>query len=148
MVWARASSTSTAIGATGYTEDALGNLETALGANLIGCTVVRVRGVIDAFPSVTSANAAMIAGLRVGSSSDTAGEGPYTLPYEDWSMFEPFLFQIGDTRDMDKFHRVIDVKSMRKVEEVNQAFRLFFEPGTPGPLWLVSWWLSILVKLP
>lgn len=152
MVWARniVSTPIVAPVATGIQVNLLGQFEAEYGANLIGATVVRVRGAIFAAPAVAGPSACVFA-TRVSNDADaTAGGGPIDSPYADWSMWEPFVFNdagVADqTGDSDLLGRIVDVRSMRKLEEINEQFTAWVQPSNQA--YNVSWNLSILLKLP
>ena len=155
----------------------LNNFETLYGANLIGATVMRVRGVISATlvgpttPVNAQAYAAIRCGMRVTDHSDVAF-GDYQVgamflnqAHADWFMFEPFMLDnagtiAASTDEVDTTAaseiRHVDVKARRKIEELEDT--LEFLVGAPPPASAqppentagvrVRWDLSILVALP
>jgi hypothetical protein len=149
-VWARTLISSSVAAGGIFTVDLLGAFNTAYGATLIGSTAVRIRGVINV--SLTTVGAATGDQLRVGArvvdTAETAvvAEGPVNLPFTEWMMFESFaqigLGQIGN----ETTGRRIDVRSMRKIENMQDTLRLFAQPNTGT--WSFCADLSVLLKLP
>lgn len=151
-MWARSTNIETVVPVAGSKLNLLAQFETDYGANLIGATVTRVRGLITASPNVSTAASNLVVAARVSNDAElAAGSGPIDQPHLDWSMWEPFIFRFGGITQVDAnrtfdFSRVVDVKSQRKVEEVNEEFAIWLQPT--GQAWTVSWQLSILLKLP
>lgn len=153
MVWARHLNTGTTItvGATGTQLNLLSSFETEYGANLIGATAIRIRGVMFGTPTVAGSGS-LIAGVRVSNDADaTAGNGPQSSPYADWMLYESFIFDDGGlldlTGDSQVVSRVVDIRSMRKLEEINEQLTLWLEAAGTGN-WRFTSSLSILLKLP
>jgi len=133
------------------TNNLLTSFEAAYGANLIGATVARIRGVIQVVPDATIAETTLLVGVRVAGAGDTTLTGPGANPYEDWMLFEPFMlapsnasFTLTDTH----MQRVIDVKSMRKLEEIGQELRLVASQTGTETATELGWALSIGLLLP
>lgn len=110
--------------------DLLTAFETAYGAQLIGCTVVRVRGLIT-FPGVLAADTVIYRStLHIGTQQEAAratvaADNAFDAQSatQDYMMFEPFVGPTN-TNGLDGHAsqgRVIDVKSSRKLEELNQS---------------------------
>lgn len=113
--------------------DFLDLFEQSLGASTIGATVVRTRGVFAV--GTAGANDAII-NIRltayVGDNNDVqrgpnANDNSFDLLSQnrDFFIFEPFLV-VGDAfftdiAPSDPTSRMIDVKSSRKIEELNQT---------------------------
>jgi hypothetical protein len=131
----------------GVQVNALADFESTYGANLIGATVARVRGAISMVPTVAGASQAIFA-ARVSLDSDaTAGNGPYDAQYADWSMYEPFVYNDAGVADAEQATvRVVDVKSMRKLDEVNEQFTWWIQAR--GQAYQATWNLSVLLLLP
>lgn len=148
LVWARkrAAQVFTA-GTTLFKVNLLEDFEAAYGANLIGATVTRIRGAAVADMD-SAANVVMAA--RIGQESEvdappTPLSGPIDEPFADWMMWEPFLSVAGEAPGTPAHGRVIDVKSQRKLEEIDEELSMWSSSATAGTL---IWDLSILLKLP
>lgn len=159
FIWARhdvaASSTNQILGS-----DLLSQFETLYGAQLIGCTVVRIRGTMWATSTggTGTTNTARI-GVRVESGTGLdlsaplpVASGPYTDDSADWMLWEPFTNTIGPSGQYPTtlIGRTIDVRSSRKMEELGQRLIAVFAPNPAAPtiVWSYGWDLSIGVKLP
>jgi len=134
--------------------DLLAEFEINYGAQLIGCTVARVRGKITARPQVatTPANPFLIFGALV-MNEEGAGVDVYPIsePHADWMFYEPCFVLNRDVSTAGDFstsqvHCEVDIKSMRKIEELNQS--LLLRAQSPDVGWDVSVSLSVLVLLP
>lgn len=152
----------------------LTQFEGTYGANLIGCTVLRVRGVITAVltgdTGITQSYAAVRFAMRVTDHADlNLGDYQEGALYgnqaqADWFLFEPFM--LDNSTDITSGEepetvtagqiRMVDVKARRKVEEVDQTLELLCgrpvttstqPPANVGDV-RVRWDLSILVALP
>lgn len=97
----------------------LGNFETTYGAQLIGCTAVRIRGVIK-YDHAGAGDVSAVTAIRVVDDQEvatlTGARGPLLDLYADWMMFEPTI-RSGLTED----EHVFDVQSSRKIEELGQG---------------------------
>lgn len=127
----------------------LGQFEGSYGAQLIGCTVMRVRGVITcciAGASTGQAIAAVRVALRVTDHADL-NQTDYALgamygnqAQADWFMFEPFMLdnsgvsivneEVDSTTAGEIRH--IDVRARRKIQELDQTLELFVGAPAPG----------------
>lgn len=155
----------------------LNNFETLYGANLIGATVFRIRGVISATlvgptnPVGAQAYAAVRCGMRVTDHSDInqtdyqVGAMYLNQAHADWFMFEPFMLDnagtiAANTDEVDTTAaseiRHVDVKARRRIDELEQSLEFLVgapAPGSTAPPENTSgarirWDLSILVALP
>lgn len=154
----------------------LGQFEGSYGAQLIGCTVMRIRGVMsacivgNATPAGSEAYAAVRFAIRITDHSDLA-IGDYAIgalygnqAQADWFCFEPFMLDNGgtttagnevDTTAASEIRR-IDVKSRRKLEELDQVVEILAGAPAPGSTQppentagvRLRWDLSYLVALP
>jgi len=140
--------------------DLLSQFETDYGAQLIGCTVVRIRGIVFATTAQEGAGAdhfRMAARVESGRGLDLtaalpAAAGPFDGENADWMLWQPF-FQVrplAGTIDGDLVGRVIDVRASRKLEELDERLVMFVapNPAAPAVAWTYGWDLSIGVKLP
>jgi len=152
MVWARSLVTDLTVPTAGVIIDPLSSFATDYGANLVGATVIRVRGWTSASPNVSTGPSSMVLAATVGNDAEVAvGGGPIDQPYRDWAMYEPYLFRFAGITTVDVpsrmgLGRAIDVKSMRKVEEINEEYRFWVQANLQS--WTISWNLSLLLKLP
>lgn len=161
FVWAR-NFNSTAITGDAVGTDLLSEFETAYGAQLIGCTITRIRGYFFAWGSNTAAEAqdAYRMGIRV-----TTGflelnpldqdNSPWNDDWADWMAWEPFatvpaLAGAQLLGDGVLNARMIDVRAQRRLDELGQRLVLLHggAPAAPTITWGVGWDLSIGIKLP
>lgn len=97
------------------------DFEAAWAANVLGITVVRIRGSVQAYDTDGSAVGQGVIGMRVTTRDALSTvSGPVTEPHADWMMWEPFPIVLSPTEIMTA--HAFDVKSMRKIDEVDQAF--------------------------
>lgn len=113
-----------------FAADLLAGFSTRYGADPLGCTLVRVRGVI-AVSSTSAAGIPVTVGIRVGQDRDATltdtEQNPETSgQYLDWLMFEPFLSgtNAAPGQGTDVAARMVDVKARRKLEELDQTLIL------------------------
>lgn len=144
--------------------DALSVFETSLGASPIGATVVRTRGVFQV--SSAGANTEVIQVRLTAHIADNnyIDRGPNANDNafdqlsmnRDFFIYEPFLVvgdnQTPDFAGSDSTSRLIDVKSSRKIEELNQTMVLevhAFQPaGTEVVALSFTGDFSMLLMLP
>lgn len=154
MVWARSITTGATVATVSpVKQNLLANFETEYGANLIGATVTRIRGVVVAGNNVSPAvSSQMLLAVRVGNDAEASGQlsDGFNQPYLDWMAWEPFIYQAlpaaPQTSDSPALSRLIDVKAQRKLEEVNEELQVWV--GALNAPFAYSWNLSILLKLP
>ena len=154
VVWARHSLTGATI-ASGVPVkvNLLDQFETAYGANLLGATITRIRGVIVAGNNISpTATGQLLLAARIGASSEVSADANdgVTQPYLDWMLWEPLVYQAlpadPQTSDSVALSRIIDVKSQRRLEELNQELQMWIAASSTS--FAYSWNLSILLKLP
>ncbi len=145
--------------------DALLEFEQSLGASTVGATVVRTRGYISL--SDPDRVAAVIAAARVtmyvGNNNEvTRGPNANDNAFDnlsqnkDYFLFEPFLVDNSNvdaqTGGTDTYSRIIDVKSSRKIEELNQTVILDASAMSPNAVdagsLAFNFDLSLLLMLP
>lgn len=154
FVWARSFGTGiVAAGDVGLTVDLLEDFKAALGSDILGCTVMRIRGeyLLDQGPVAESESQIAVVGIRTFTEPlDATEELPLTTPHADWMSYEPLttVHHPGDTANYKVNRRVIDVKSSRKMEELGEGLGLFVEHNTVGVAAGFTWALSIGLKLP
>lgn len=159
FVWARHFLATTMTG-DAQASDLLSQFETDYGAQLIGCTITRIRGYMYAVAqdAETDTLNAFRAGIRVSSgfldiSSPVPDQSPWTDENADWMAWEPFAtVNAPVTADSSSVlvARMIDVKAQRRLDELGERLLLFHggAPGAPLITWAYGWDLSIGVKLP
>lgn len=154
-MWARTQGTLTISPGGVIRSSALSAFQALYGAQLIGSTVVRTRGVIatqtsDATTGFNQLRFAMIVEPNPGSAPVVA-DGPVGGEHNDWLLYEPFIVagagQIGVNQD--PAGRVIDVKAARKLDELGDELLIYAGTQASNTAAVtVSWDLSIGVKLP
>jgi len=147
LTWARSQFSVTGAALPGIVRiDLLAQLETAVAAQLLGCTVMRIRGVLALDQSL---NGVLVAAARVGAANETiiAGLAPYGAPYLDWMMWEPFV-STAIAAGGDAAARVVDVKSRRRLDRLNESLYLFIDTTNPAGTLDYSLDLSVLIALP
>jgi len=113
--------------------------------------VARIRGYIQVLSTVTLTP--VVVAARVGTEGEVAATdfNPMTAgEYNDWMMYEPMLAGLAAREPFgDLGARIIDVKAMRKLEELDET--LFMYAGTDlaaaGTVTL-TFNLSVLLMLP
>lgn len=162
FIWARAGGTFIlTAGSTetneAYNEDLLEEFENEYGADIVGSTVTRIRGVIAVYPEQGATNPAMpIFGIRrygervsPNNLDNLASEpGPFSGPHADWMMYLPVFMSIEIPYQSREI--VVDVKANRKIEELGQSLMLSAEqdPAIGTEAYNVVFALSIGLKLP
>lgn len=135
-VWARTSFASTLTTGAPFNAiavDLLTDFSARYGADPLGCTLLRTRGIIAA-QSNSANGVAFTVGVRIGSDRDASltdtEQNPMTNgEYLDWLLYEPFIAGSGAGLTLpwngtDVVARVIDVKAKRKLEELDQTIIL------------------------
>lgn len=159
FIWARSNE---AVQVTGdaVANDLLLDFETAYGAQLIGCTIVRIRGYMYAAATEGVSNTAdqFRFAARVSSGQVNVGVldqtlSPWADENADWMLWEPFATvnsPVVASADGELVARRVDIKAARKLGELGERLVLFLggNPGAPLITWNVGWDLSIGVKLP
>lgn len=153
LVWARWAS-DLAVGNGGIIALApLSHFETTYSSQLIGCTLMAIRGTITVslrgptFIGGATASGRVRVGMRVTDHADLAPQD-YAIDamfnnqaHADWFMFEPFCLHnsgtiaaAGDEVDTTTASetRQIHVKAMRKFQELDQTLELV--AGAPNPV--------------
>lgn len=154
LVWARTSTETTFASAAPFTPfqaDLLAGFVARYGADPVGCTVARIRGYLQVLSTVTLTP--VVVAARIGTEGEVAATdfNPMTAgEYNDWMMYEPMLAGLAAREPFgDLGARIIDVKAMRKLEELDET--LFLYAGTDlaaaGTVTL-TFNLSVLLMLP
>lgn len=136
--------------------DLLSTFETAYGAQLIGCTIVRIRGLMFAFTDEAAGAvdsfrmAARVTSGNVDISTAVPDLTPFTDENADWMLYEPFINFTGNTDGHVGNIRYVDNQSSRKIEELGERFVMFHgsNPAAPTVQWGYGYDLSIGIKLP
>lgn len=143
----------------------MGPFEAAYGAQLIGCTIMRVRGLFVTQTEVNGHLAISRLTLHVGPQEDLSRPLlPQDNAYDpasqelDYMMVEPFVSPIFDTQTTVQIpgnapatQRIIDVRARRKLEELNQSLLLRYSARSDIAIAggvLGTYDLSVLVALP
>lgn len=173
LIWVRDASSLTVNPGGLLARAPLQSFEGSLGAQLIGATVTRVRGVVAATlrgptgagdPAIASVRMAM----RITDHGDLAPQD-YAIgalygnqAQADWFFFEPFALMSGSlATDLDEADntsgseiRRIDVRSKRRFDELDQTVEMLIgAPAIAGPPvntcgMALRWDLSFLIMLP
>jgi hypothetical protein len=135
FIWARYATSLIVPTEGGINRDILEDFEAEYGADLVGATVVRIRGIIAlSTPSGEQGSDVVVAaGIRVygerntpSNSDNLASEpGPFSGPHADWMMYKPIF--MGTTLGYVEREVEIDVKANRKIEELGQSLMISLE---------------------
>lgn len=153
LIWARYRSTSLAIVAgTAFNVDPLATFETAYGAQLLGCTVMRVRGSITA-KMVAGVNAQLTWAMKVADLPGVSTEAPASSGVnDDWFMYENWVSVTSTPTALEpsiQLQKEIDVRARRRLDELGQRLVLAGEVTSAGAGQFVTGVnLSILIALP
>lgn len=144
-----------------FGSDLLSQFETAYGAQLLGATIVRMRGIMwaNAASGQGTTNTFRVGARVLSGALDLSGPVPDQDPWvdenADWMLWEPFVQSVattaagGDPQDVG-MQRMIDNHAARKLEELGESLVMFVGPNPAAPtiVWSYGWDLSIGVKLP
>lgn len=165
LVWSRLQFDTTLTNALpGFIINLTEPLETDMGAQLIGCTVMRIRGsysVLDSGGTNDDTPITVVAAIRRGASTITNGavapgaqlssEFPLGIPgrHNDWMLYQPTIIYDSGAGDLAVAREHVDVKSMRKIDELGESLGLFLQ-ATPaaGETVRITGVFSLLVALP
>lgn len=142
-VWARDTGIAQTIAANGEIfVDLLAPFEAEYGADLLGATVMRIRGSIKGDQSTTWA--ARIMTQSTFASLVSGVNGPRFDVHADWFWFQPYFTAVtqGETPQME-----VDNKAARKLDELGQSLLLAVS-NESSAIATVSYNLSVGVKLP
>lgn len=140
--------------------DVLAGFEASYGASPIGATVVRCRGQMLQIDSATGDIIHTRLTMYVGDNNDVqrgpnANDNSFDQLSEnrDFFFFEPFIFgTTGGTVGTDQLGRSLDVRSSRKLEELNQTLVLDYSAaGVNNPAIvpvIMNLDISLLLMLP
>jgi hypothetical protein len=123
-------------------------------ANMPGCTIVRVRGSVQVEYAAAGSfdhTSGIGHGIYVDTVTSTAAI-PLGLPNEDWAFWEWWPISRTNSKGPTNTDRIvstpIDMRAMRKVEEVQQTAFYVWEVTGPVSTAEVNVILSIGLKLP
>lgn len=154
LVWARQANTGAAIaagaGAT-FGADLLAPFRAQLEARTPGITVMRIRLQWIVVSADTQSRAVLMGVRRYTESTGTPGQdatdvaGPAEDPHADWMAFDSHL--LGPDVAGTDVQRDVDVKSMRKLDEVSDSLAIVFQAADELAA-QVRYVASVLVALP
>lgn len=153
LVWARYRTTSVAVVAgTAFTAFPLDTFETAYGAQLLGCTIMRVRGCITA-KMVAGTNASFTVAMKVADLPGVNPEAPASSGInDDWFMYETWASVTSTPTALEpslQLQKEVDVRARRRLDELGQRLVLAAETSSAGAgQYTFTAVLSILVALP
>lgn len=158
LVWARIAEEQFSVAAGEFNGlNLLNQFETAYGANLIGCTVVRIRLRYSAFIADTTGQPVAAMGVRVADDANITSAiatdplGPLNDLHADWMMWDTthasLVQPAASTNEGPLLSRYMDIKSMRKFEELGQGIYALFDHVAAVPV-VFSVSASTLVALP
>jgi len=133
-----------------FTINPLGSFETQFGAQLLGATIVRVRGVM--FAEATAAPLAgshqpLVLGMRIVDEAEATplvAQSPTVDLHADWFVYEPFYASMSTLSDTNGWK--FDSQSSRKLEELGQGVRMSVG-NSGGPTIVFSSVISLGLKL-
>lgn len=139
--------------------DLLGNFQQEYGAQLVGATVVRIRGFVipGQAPGLEGTYGGVYA-IMVDSDNTILTDSRNAVEqreHEDWLAYLPYTIQGIDLRPGEVATSnaqgnpwAVDIKSSRKVQELGQSLFLFRETPLSADSPGMEWHLSIGLKLP
>lgn len=140
----------------GFTVNCLEPLQTDIGAQLIGCTVMRIRGRLNVnFEGTSTTPVQGAIGVRRISDDSLAfgavalaniSSGPSHIPgrHMDWMLYEPYALPANNWVDLS-----FDTKARRKVDEVGDGIMLYMDSTLAGTDHVeIAGILSFLIALP
>ncbi len=150
FVWARQGGSAAVDTDQGLTIDLLQEFQTAYGADILGSTITRIRGVVQwNLGDVAVAGLAAITAIRTADQTELQAdaEGPLTSYHADWMAFVPTIL---DDSVPSAWHQEIDVRSQRKMEELGRTLALSFETDAADATTAieVKYFFSVGLKLP
>lgn len=144
--------------------DLLAQFQQEYGAQLLGATVVRIRGYIRPGPFVGGPVGTLRGtfGIIVGKDNDDYSDPTMSVEqreHDDWLAYLPWVAGVpaGDvyspdirwtTSNVQADPFAVDIKSSRKVEELGQTLQLWRSEPTGSGQAGMEWHLSMGLKLP
>lgn len=155
-VWARQNSQSNVPTGAFNALDLLGDFNDEYGADLVGCTCVRIRMRVFVESATTDDTNISVAGLGVRVADDSAVAsadtldplGPLSDLHADWMFFESTSFTGSAALMPFMVDHYFDVKAMRKFEELGQGLYLFVDHDNPTNAASINVTSSVLLALP
>jgi len=153
LVWATVQTTAAAltVNSTGGVGDLLANLRVA-GSSVLGATVMRTHARLELSSATTDNAAGFVYGFAVDDATELGGTNlDLTSLGADWMLYDtvtpassPSIMTVGTTFI---WHRTIDLKAKRRLEELNESYRFSIKnEGGATADW--SLFARILVALP
>lgn len=144
--------------------DLLDAFQTEYGAQLLGATVMRIRGYLipdlpsDPVPGIVTG----VTGIIVEQDQELADQALENVPraraHDDWLAWLPFLVDSTNggvappgtaSWNADASPWAVDIKSSRKIEELGQGLHMWYDTVAPGSVTVnMNYDLSIGLKLP
>lgn len=149
FIWARRTYTNQVLVAGVNWLNLLDQFEAEYGAQLLGATVMRIRGTL-AFEAAVTAPVLSGAGILVSTDediSDGVDEGPVNEPHKDWMAYQPIILS-NVSAAANRFDWELDVKSNRRMEELGQGLALVVDNGIAATTIDMTGAVSVGVKLP
>jgi len=151
LVWARIQQvTPVSLAASSSTSfSLLSNFQTILGADLIGCTITRIRGSLSLGANLANQQIRVCGGIAVFPGALTSSlVGPATHQHEDWMYWSWFWGRVAATGEFAvRDDIVIDTRAQRKLEELEEDLVFAVENQSTDAVFM-SFAFSTLVKLP
>ncbi len=153
FVWARQNGQVAVDSDQGITIDLLSNFQQAYGADILGSTVMRVRGTVFwNSGDVTLTAISAVVGIRVADQTELQAdaEGPISSMHADWMAYQTTILDSGSDTYYQADRLGIDVRSSRKMEELGQTLALSFgtDAAAGGTALTAKYILSVGLKLP
>ena len=145
--------TSALPGVTNVVGSLLTTFETQYGAQLIGATIVRVRGIMQCGSTAASGLQQGRWGLTVSEETPAAVDLYGLGAHKDWFAWEPLMTQASQSGSLQfpGATRIIDVRSARKIDELGaDLYAVMTASGgnTAATTFRADWDLSFGIKLP
>lgn len=137
--------------------DLLETFQAEYGAQLLGSTVMRIRGFV--YPVILDTFHFGVVGAIVENDDDLTqteqSYGPTARPHDDWLMWWPYYSDANSVNgtgfasgNAQGSAYGVDVKSSRKIEELGQGLHLWRYTTTGGSPAVIQYDLSVGLKLP
>lgn len=153
LIWARShvGTTNTALVASaGTSVNLLAAFEASYGAQLLGCTVMRVRGTIAAQNASASFTLNTAVGLQVAADDLTAAQlDPFARLNDDWMYWDTLLANQNIATELAHVDNYkIDVRAKRKIDELGDTLWLGLRNVSTVTSVNLVYAFSVLVALP
>lgn len=149
MEWARTfiSSTAATVAGGALATNLLSDFETALGASLIGSTILRIRGEVVSSPDTQIDSLATFGFIVTNEDIAAAAIQPVGDRYADWMGYGSHRYIAAPTAASQTLpmRTVIDVRARRKLEALEDTLFFVFEPTTADQHYTA--FFSVLVGL-